>query len=97
MFHPDEIGDDDLFPLHQMKYFQSGPNPKTEPSELVVEWTNQHGCGINEPDNPNKLNCQIILQFMSCEKDRCDQGDVAGDILRDGTDLNDLRFNGGSR
>ena len=80
-----------------MKYFQSGPNPKTEPSELVVEWTNQHGCGINEPDNPNKLNCQIILQFMCCEKDRCDQEDVAGDILRDGTDLNDLRFNGGSR
>ena len=34
-------------------------------SSLKVEWTNQHGCGGNEDDNPNKLNCHIVLQFMN--------------------------------
>jgi hypothetical protein len=35
-----------------------------EGSELPVEWTNQHGCGGNEPNDPHKLNCDILLQYM---------------------------------
>lgn len=37
-------------------------------SQLNVEWTNQHGCGGNEHDDPHKLNCNINLQYM-CEPD----------------------------
>lgn len=33
---------------------------------MGIEWTNQHGCGGNEDDNPNKLNCHIVLQYI-CE------------------------------
>lgn len=33
-----------------------------------MEWTNQHGCGGNEDTNPQKQNCQMILQYM-CQDD----------------------------
>jgi len=74
---------------YQMKYFQSGPDST---SELVIEWTNQHGCGVNDIKNPNKLNCQILLQFM-CQ----DEGTEETEKLRDGTDSNDLQFNSGNQ
>ena len=32
-----------------------------EGSYLPIEWTNQHGCGLN-----SKVNCEIIIQYM-CE------------------------------
>ncbi|CAJ1336574.1 unnamed protein product [Effrenium voratum] len=38
-----------------MKFYQG--------SELYVEWTHQHGCGVGHPN----LRCQIILQYMSEE------------------------------
>ena len=74
-----------------MKYFESGADSGSDPSELTVVWTNQHGCGVNDADNPNKLNCQILLQFMCCD----DEGGCGGggdDPLRDGTDSSDLQF-----
>jgi len=37
-----------------------------EGSTLTVQWHNQHGCGGNEANDPYKLHCQIISQFM-CE------------------------------
>jgi hypothetical protein len=42
------------------------PEVYFEGSTLPLEWTNQHGCGGNLIDDPNKLNCQIIIQYM-CE------------------------------
>jgi hypothetical protein len=33
-----------------------------ENSILDLEWTNQHGCGGNEADDPQTVNCNIILQ-----------------------------------
>ncbi|CAJ1348021.1 unnamed protein product [Effrenium voratum] len=47
-----------------MKFYQG--------SELYVEWTHQHGCGVGHPN----LRCQIILQYMSEEDNPS---------LRDGT------------
>ena len=37
-------------------------------SELMFEWTNQHGCGGSEADDPHKLNCNIVIQYM-CQED----------------------------
>lgn len=39
-----------------------------EESELFVEYTNQHGCGGNEKDDTNKLNCNLVIQYM-CNTD----------------------------
>lgn len=33
-------------------------------SILSVEWTSQHGCGGNERNDPHKLNCNMVLQYM---------------------------------
>ena len=33
-------------------------------SEMQIEWTNQHGCGGNEDNDPHKLNCNVVLQYM---------------------------------
>ena len=57
-----------------------------------MEWTNQHGCGGNEDDNPNKLNCQLILQYM-CEPARAANQAVQKDDLRDGTTTNQQNYN----
>lgn len=57
---------------YRMKYFQSGPfktlNNDAGKSFLEIEWTNQHGCGGNEDTNPQKQNCQLLLQYM-CQDD----------------------------
>ena len=37
-------------------------------SIMTVEWTNQHGCGGNELNDPQKQNCHMILQYM-CQDD----------------------------
>jgi len=39
-----------------------------EGSHFTVEWTNQHGCGGKEGTDPNKLNCNLVLQF-ACNTD----------------------------
>ena len=46
---------------HTQKYYQSGESAK---SKIQIEWTNQHGCGGNEGNDPHKLNCNIVLQYM---------------------------------
>eukprot|EP01137_Pigoraptor_chileana_P029785 Opistho-2@15445 len=55
-----------------------------ENSILPIEWTNQHGCGGRESDDPQQLNCAIILQYT------CDSTATVDDYLRvslrDGTD-----------
>ncbi|XP_013392122.1 protein DD3-3 [Lingula anatina] len=67
---------------YQMKFFQSGANAA---SHLTVEWTNQHGCGGNEDDDPHKVNCNIVIQYM------CQPAEFEGnakDRLRDGLNTN---------
>ena len=46
--------------IFSQMYFQSGEGN----TELIVEWTNQHGCGGDENTSPHKLNCNLVLQFM---------------------------------
>jgi len=41
---------------YQMAYF--------EDSEMVIEWTNQHACGGNEDGDTQKVNCNIVIQYM---------------------------------
>eukprot|EP00808_Paulinella_micropora_P014542 g51224.t1 len=61
-----------------------------EGSVITWEWTVQHGCGGRERDDPYKLNCNLILQYM------CDQSHPAGTFddghmnvgLRDGGNTN---------
>lgn len=59
-----------------------------ERSVLTFEWTNQHGCGGNEETDPQKLNCNINLQYM-CEIDYPDIPDGHMNVrLRDGANTN---------
>jgi hypothetical protein len=41
---------------YQMGYLES--------TDLLVEWTNQHACGGSEKDDPQKVNCNIVIQYM---------------------------------
>ncbi|KAK3738793.1 hypothetical protein RRG08_035673 [Elysia crispata] len=71
---------------YRMKYFQSG-SWKTQSGDdgrsfLNIEWTNQHGCGGNEDNNPQKQNCALILQYM-CQDD-VDSAQGTADSLRNG-------------
>jgi plastocyanin len=71
----------------QMSYFMSAENPTATEgnSYFPIEWTNQHGCGENTPSNPNKLNCEMVLQFM-CQPDNGRQNDNRDNSqMRDGT------------
>jgi len=38
-----------------------------EGSQLHLEWTNQHGCGGNEKNDTQKMNCNMVIQYA------CDQ------------------------
>jgi len=49
--------------MEGMMYFYQG-------SELYIEWTASHGCGLGNPD----VICQMILQYM-CESDNPDLRD----------------------
>ena len=53
------------------KYFQSGPSADTK---LTIEWTNQHGCGGNENNDPHKLNCNMVIQYMVQDYDGTQAG-----------------------
>lgn len=75
---------DDASKQYKMKYFMSGPNYKTDNGKsattLLLEWTNQHGCGGNEGDKPQvNMICQYIIQFM------CQPEGTTNDTMRDGT------------
>ena len=58
-----------------------------EGSHLQVEWTNQHGCGGSEASDPQKLNCDIILQF-ACETGG-DDGELNPTVIRGVESLRD--------
>jgi plastocyanin len=59
---------------YRMKYFQSGVAGN---SELVVQYTNQHGCG-NE-----KLNCNVVIQYK-CQDDVEDAAPRSPIVMRNG-------------
>ena len=44
-------------------YFESTAEA---PTEIQIEWWNQHGCGKRDENDGNWVNCQIVLQYM-CE------------------------------
>jgi len=69
---------------YSMSYFTSG---KVGKSFFPMEWTNQHGCGQNTPDDPIKVICQIVLQY-TCQPDDGSAETRTGptrETIRDGT------------
>ena len=66
---------------------------------MIVEWTNQHGCGGNDDTNPSKLNCDITIQYMIPEPKYDDAFDPVKDdgrpnkyTFRDGTSTGRQKF-----
>jgi len=60
---------------------------------LPIEWTNQHGCGGTEGDDPAGRNCNMVAQYM------CDTTDTVTDpvmqvAIRDGTSTNQVGTDG---
>jgi len=53
-----------------------------EGSILTVEWTSQHACGGNEQNDPQKINCNILIQYMCNTATQADPAMQV--ILRDG-------------
>lgn len=41
------------------------PNSIEGRSVLPIEWTNQHGAGGDEDNNPNKMNANFVIQFLA--------------------------------
>jgi len=77
------VADTNTANQYQMAYF--------EQSKLSIEWTNQHSCGGNEQDDPNKANCNIVLQY-TCDNDYTYNGatDIAMSVkLRNGATTDD--------
>lgn len=73
-----------MFICIMQKYFQSGAN-EGEDTQLQIEWTNQHGCGGNEDDDPHKLNCNLVIQYMVQDYDGISQdGQWKGEGLGNG-------------
>ena len=61
---------------------------------MIVEWTNQHGCGGNDDTNPSKLNCDITIQYMIPEPKYDNAYTETGKFMfRDGTSTNTQDFN----
>ena len=52
---------------YKPQYFASGVKTGAS-SELTLEWYDQHGCGGRSPNDPNWVDCQIIIQY-SCQGD----------------------------
>merc|ERR1711976_893157 len=77
---------------YRMKYFQSGNNAAGK-SLLNIEWTNQHGCGGNEDTDPNKLNCNMVIQYM-CQDDvaQANGGNNGNNNLRNGVNTNTQNY-----
>ncbi|XP_078001277.1 protein DD3-3-like [Glandiceps talaboti] len=74
----DESADDES-DQYRMQYFQSSSQAE---SELMLEWTNQHGCGGSEDTDPHKTNCNLVLQYM-CQDD-VNSAKGTADTLRNG-------------
>jgi len=80
---------------YSMQYYASGAEANAA-SKLIVEWTNQHGCGGNTATSPHKVNCNMVIQYM-CMNNGTDsdyptgQGNGETDVwernvyMRDGT------------
>ena len=49
------------------QYYASGPTTN-EGTKLMVEWTNQHGCG----EDHSKMNCNVVIQYM-CQSNGTDE------------------------
>lgn len=50
---------------YDMTYYESEADTSNGgASTLMIEWTNQHGCGGNEHNDEHKLNCDIVIQYM---------------------------------
>jgi len=70
---------------YRMRYFQSGLNGV---SELLLQWTNQHGCGADGASGPSgKLNCNIVLQYK-CQKNNEAVAPADSVTLRNGKETN---------
>ena len=81
-----------------MQYYGSGPK-WNEDSRLLVEWTNQHGCG----DTESKVECNIVIQYM-CQSNGTHDDYPRGDdddeedveertlYLRDGTSTDTQKY-----
>lgn len=84
--------------IYYMKYFQSG-STEGEDTTLLIEWTNQHGCGGNQDTDPHKLNCNLVLQYMvqdydGTSQDVTDTNDaVEFSRLRNGVNTNTQQHN----
>lgn len=80
----DEKAGDNYQKQYRMHYIMSPVDASKGSSLLPIEWTNQHGCGANEDDDPTKCNCNIVLQMM-CQEHPGDAVNPDQDMLRDGT------------
>ena len=70
----------------------SGPTP-ADVSTMIVEWTNQHGCGGNDDNNPSKLNCDITIQYMDADPKEEAYGRTSEGGFRDGTNTGTQNYN----
>ncbi|KAL4227006.1 hypothetical protein ACF0H5_014982 [Mactra antiquata] len=90
----DEAAGNNAGKQYNMHYFQSGPNVNRKTlqggSQLVIEWTNQHGCGGNEDTDPQKQNCNMVLQYM-CE-DAVENIPPLKQQMKDGTSTNTMEY-----
>jgi len=58
-------GNNEFNAQYDMSYYESEADTSNGgKSQLTVEWTNQHGCGGNEQNDEQKINCEIIIQYM---------------------------------
>jgi hypothetical protein len=81
---------------YQMTYFDSHSSYKTKngasSSYLTIEWTNQHGCGGNEDTDPNKLNCNMVIQYMCRPDIATDDWKKKREKIRDGLSTRTANF-----
>jgi len=65
---------------YRMKYFESGLLGNTE---LEIQWTQQHGCGNDDPNSPLKMNCNMVVQYM-CQPNQGERAPDDSITLRNG-------------
>jgi hypothetical protein len=92
----DKAAGNDYSKQYQMEYFMSGVN-SGDITKMLIEWTNQHGCGGNEDNNPHKLNCNLVVQYMTEDAAKAAKDvaytDAAKYKMRDGLNTNQQNFN----
>lgn len=72
---------------YQMRYLMS-PLDIEGKSVMPIEWTNQHGCGGNDDDDPHKLNCNIVIQMMCQQHEEHQDAQPRTGEMRDGVNTN---------